>query len=73
MTKHVTVVGELSRLVSAHQLLEVSETEQNLVCQNDHNELVQVKQKKNNFYRRFVKTVDENLENQTFHPRKQSP
>lgn len=49
MTKHVTVVGELSRLVSAHQLLEVSETEQNLVCQNDHNELVQVKQKKTIF------------------------
>lgn len=45
MTKHVTVVGELSRLVSAHQLLEVSETEQNLVCQNDHNEIVQVKKK----------------------------
>ena len=42
VTKHVTVVGELSRLVSAHQLLEVSETEQNLVCQSDHHDIVQV-------------------------------
>jgi vacuolar protein sorting-associated protein 45 len=42
VSKHVTIVGELSRLVGLYKLLEVSETEQNLVCQNDHNEIVQV-------------------------------
>jgi vacuolar protein sorting-associated protein 45 len=33
VTKHVTVVGELSKMVSNHNLLQVSETEQELVCQ----------------------------------------
>uniref|UniRef100_A0A672ZEW2 Vacuolar protein sorting-associated protein 45 n=1 Tax=Sphaeramia orbicularis TaxID=375764 RepID=A0A672ZEW2_9TELE len=36
VSKHVTVVGELSRLVSERQLMEVSEVEQDLACQNDH-------------------------------------
>uniref|UniRef100_A0A3B4ZHA2 Vacuolar protein sorting-associated protein 45 n=1 Tax=Stegastes partitus TaxID=144197 RepID=A0A3B4ZHA2_9TELE len=36
VSKHVTVVGELSRLVSERQLMEVSEVEQELACQNDH-------------------------------------
>ncbi|KAJ8273716.1 hypothetical protein GJAV_G00104720 [Gymnothorax javanicus] len=36
VSKHVTVVGELSRLVSDRQLMEVSEVEQELACQNDH-------------------------------------
>lgn len=36
VSKHVTVVGELSRLVSERQLMEVSEAEQELSCQNDH-------------------------------------
>uniref|UniRef100_A0A3Q3M730 Vacuolar protein sorting 45 homolog n=1 Tax=Labrus bergylta TaxID=56723 RepID=A0A3Q3M730_9LABR len=36
VSKHVTVVGELSRLVSERQLMEVSELEQELSCQNDH-------------------------------------
>uniref|UniRef100_A0A8D3BTD0 Vacuolar protein sorting-associated protein 45 n=1 Tax=Scophthalmus maximus TaxID=52904 RepID=A0A8D3BTD0_SCOMX len=36
VSKHVTVVGELSRLVSERQLMEVSEAEQELACQNDH-------------------------------------
>ncbi|KAK5855536.1 hypothetical protein PBY51_005633 [Eleginops maclovinus] len=36
VSKHVTVVGELSRLVSERQLMEVSETEQELSCQSDH-------------------------------------
>ncbi|XP_078146402.1 vacuolar protein sorting-associated protein 45 [Centroberyx gerrardi] len=36
VSKHVTVVGELSRLVSDRQLMEVSEAEQELACQNDH-------------------------------------
>ncbi|XP_071965752.1 vacuolar protein sorting-associated protein 45-like [Antedon mediterranea] len=38
VAKHVTVVGELSRLVSKYNLMEVSEVEQDLVCQSDHNE-----------------------------------
>uniref|UniRef100_A0AAY4CU51 Vacuolar protein sorting-associated protein 45 n=1 Tax=Denticeps clupeoides TaxID=299321 RepID=A0AAY4CU51_9TELE len=36
VSKHVTVVGELSRLVSERCLMEVSEVEQELACQNDH-------------------------------------
>uniref|UniRef100_A0A3B3BW83 Vacuolar protein sorting-associated protein 45 n=1 Tax=Oryzias melastigma TaxID=30732 RepID=A0A3B3BW83_ORYME len=36
VSKHVTVVGELSRLVSERKLMEVSEVEQELACQNDH-------------------------------------
>ncbi|KAJ8383380.1 hypothetical protein AAFF_G00220800 [Aldrovandia affinis] len=36
VSKHVTVVGELSRLVSDRQLMEVSEVEQELASQNDH-------------------------------------
>ena len=42
VTKHVTIVSELSRLIGLYNLFEVSETEQNLVCQNTHNEIVQV-------------------------------
>ncbi|GCC43486.1 hypothetical protein chiPu_0027509, partial [Chiloscyllium punctatum] len=41
VSKHVTVVGELSRLVSEHQLMEVSEVEQELACQNDHSSALQ--------------------------------
>lgn len=37
VTKHVTVVGELSRRVNAGSLLQVSECEQEIVCQNEHN------------------------------------
>ena len=36
VTKHVTIVGELSRLVGVYALLEVSEVEQELACQSDH-------------------------------------
>ena len=42
VSKHVTVVGELSRLVSERNLLEVSEVEQELACQNDHSSALQV-------------------------------
>lgn len=42
VAKHVTVVGELSRLVSERQLMEVSEVEQELACQNDHSNAQQV-------------------------------
>ncbi|XP_064621075.1 vacuolar protein sorting-associated protein 45-like [Lineus longissimus] len=41
VSKHVTVVGELSRLVGNHNLLEVSEAEQELACQNDHSQSLQ--------------------------------
>ncbi|CAH2052705.1 unnamed protein product, partial [Iphiclides podalirius] len=36
VTKHVTVVGELSSMVGRHSLLEVSELEQEMACQSDH-------------------------------------
>uniref|UniRef100_A0A674NSU4 Vacuolar protein sorting-associated protein 45 n=1 Tax=Takifugu rubripes TaxID=31033 RepID=A0A674NSU4_TAKRU len=42
VSKHVTVVGELSRLVSERRLMEVSEVEQELACQNDHSSAQQV-------------------------------
>ena len=42
VAKHVTVVGELSRLVGAHNLMDVSECEQELACQSDHSQSLQV-------------------------------
>ncbi|XP_047517667.1 vacuolar protein sorting-associated protein 45 [Pieris napi] len=36
VSKHVTVVGELSSTVGRHELLQVSELEQELACQTDH-------------------------------------
>lgn len=36
VSKHITVVGELSSLVEKHNLLQVSELEQELSCQSDH-------------------------------------
>ncbi|XP_048086392.1 LOW QUALITY PROTEIN: vacuolar protein sorting-associated protein 45 [Alosa alosa] len=42
VSKHVTVVGELSRLVSDRCLMEVSEVEQELACQNDHSNAQQM-------------------------------
>ncbi|XP_045216562.1 vacuolar protein sorting-associated protein 45-like [Mercenaria mercenaria] len=41
VSKHVTLVGELSRLVGKNSLLEVSETEQELVCKGDHSASLQ--------------------------------
>ncbi|KAJ9600038.1 hypothetical protein L9F63_009655 [Diploptera punctata] len=41
VAKHVTVVGELSSLVTRNQLLEVSELEQELACQNEHSQQLQ--------------------------------
>ncbi|XP_068109331.1 vacuolar protein sorting-associated protein 45 [Hyperolius riggenbachi] len=41
VSKHVTVVGELSRLVSERHLMEVSEVEQELACQSDHSNALQ--------------------------------
>jgi vacuolar protein sorting-associated protein 45 len=42
VSKHVTVVGELSSLVTRYNLLEVSELEQELACQNEHSQQLQV-------------------------------
>ena len=42
VAKHVTVVGELSRLVGNHSIMDVSECEQELVCQSDHTQSLQV-------------------------------
>ena len=42
VAKHVTVVGELSRLVDRHALLECSETEQELACHDEHQQSLQV-------------------------------
>ncbi|KAL8771332.1 MAG: hypothetical protein Q9209_003237 [Squamulea sp. 1 TL-2023] len=36
VSKHVTLVGELSRCVSAHGLLDTSELEQSLACNDNH-------------------------------------
>ena len=37
VTKHVTLVGELSRRVGEENLLDVSELEQSLACNDNHN------------------------------------
>lgn len=41
VSKHVAVVGELSRLVGTHSMMDVSECEQELVCQSDHSQILQ--------------------------------
>ncbi|XP_074639862.1 vacuolar protein sorting-associated protein 45-like [Acropora palmata] len=41
VSKHVTIVSELSRLVSARSLLDVSEVEQDLTSQSDHSSALQ--------------------------------
>lgn len=41
VTKHVTLVSELSRLVTQHSLLQVSEAEQELACQEEHSQSLQ--------------------------------
>lgn len=42
VAKHVTLVGELSRLVSSNNLMECSEAEQVLACQEDHSNILHV-------------------------------
>ncbi|XP_065060122.1 vacuolar protein sorting-associated protein 45-like isoform X2 [Rhopilema esculentum] len=42
VSKHVTVVSELSRLVSEFCLLEVSELEQDIACRSDHAQHLQL-------------------------------
>ena len=36
MSKHVTLLGEINRLVEKEQLMEVSQLEQELACTEDH-------------------------------------
>lgn len=43
VSKHVTLVSELSRRVAAENLLEVSELEQSLACNDNHNTDVKVR------------------------------
>ncbi len=38
--QHVAIVGELSRLLDTHDLLALSEAEQELACQSNHSEVV---------------------------------
>ncbi|XP_012532366.1 vacuolar protein sorting-associated protein 45 [Monomorium pharaonis] len=58
VSKHVTVVGELSSFVEKHNLLEVSELEQELSCQTDHSsQLQKIKALINNQKVRDVDTV----------------
>ncbi|XP_025832833.1 vacuolar protein sorting-associated protein 45 [Agrilus planipennis] len=41
VAKHVTVIGELSSIVAKHDLLQVSEIEQEIASQNDHSSQLQ--------------------------------
>ena len=40
VAKHVAIVGELSRIVADHNLMEVSEVEQQMTTQSGHSEVV---------------------------------
>lgn len=42
VTKHITLVGELSRCVGQNNLLDVSELEQSLACNDNHAQDVKV-------------------------------
>ncbi|XP_076242830.1 vacuolar protein sorting 45 isoform X2 [Calliopsis andreniformis] len=58
VSKHVTVVGELSSLVEKHNLLQISELEQELSCQNDHSaQLQKIKELINNQQIREIDSV----------------
>lgn len=46
VTKHVTLVGELSRIVNKESLLEISELEQSLACSDNHSMDLKVRRKK---------------------------
>lgn len=43
VSKHVTLVSELSRLVQSHNLMAVSELEQEIACQGEHSKSLQVR------------------------------
>jgi len=42
VSKHVTVVSELSRIVQSQKIMAVSELEQEIVCQGEHTKSLQV-------------------------------
>lgn len=42
VSKHVLLISELSRLVSSHNLMDVSEAEQEMACQSEHSKSVKV-------------------------------
>ena len=42
VSKHVTLVSELSRLVQSKRLMAVSELEQEISCQGEHSKSLQV-------------------------------
>ena len=46
VAKHVTLIGELSRLITNHSLFDVSEAEQELACRSDHSESVKVRSRR---------------------------
>lgn len=48
VSKHVTLVGELSRQVGEHTLLDVSELEQSLACSDNHSNDLKVRFQPNN-------------------------
>ena len=54
VSKHVTLVGELSRLIAANNLMEVSEAEQHLACQEEHAEAIQVNKFLNKLYNKIT-------------------
>lgn len=43
VSKHVLLISELSRLVSLHNLMDVSEAEQEMACQSEHSKTVKVR------------------------------
>ena len=49
VSKHVALIGELSRLVSARRLLEISELEQSLACSENHRDDLRVSYPKPNY------------------------
>ncbi|XP_054011851.1 vacuolar protein sorting-associated protein 45 [Hylaeus anthracinus] len=58
VSKHVTLVGELSSLIENHNLLQVSELEQELSCQNDHSmQLQRIRELINNYQIREIDSV----------------
>ena len=75
VSKHVTIVGELSRLVTEKSLLDVSEVEQDLACQNDHSSALQASIKIERFHSRdqrpcwFTKTKDNSCIRREFNSR----
>lgn len=46
VSKHVTLVSELSRLVQTHNIMGVSELEQEICCQGEHSKSLQVSTRK---------------------------